>query len=160
MHAHAILHTRQAEPPKPIKSLVIPFQLKNIRWMEPRLLRFDLSAMADCAVTVLLDIDVHSIRQCFGTERSTNRSFLRTQASLQSHCLKSKKNLDTYSSVLSSPSHPNLILSLHSPQELAQIFASGGFCSIGGKVEFIPSGDHSDINLPVAPSSRSSLLSL
>jgi hypothetical protein len=106
MHAHAILHTRQAEPPKPIKSLVIPFQLKNIQWVDHRLLRFDISAMVDCAVIVLLDFNVNALRQCFGTERSNNRSFLKTRASLQSHCLKSKKNshLDTYSAVCPFPS--------------------------------------------------------
>jgi hypothetical protein len=110
MHAHAILHTRQAEPPKQIKSLVLPFSVRNIQWgTEPQLVRFDVSSAAECLVLVLLEVDVNAIRRCFGTERRNNsRKDQRTRASLQQHCSKTRAALDTYGSVLS-------LLSLASP---------------------------------------------
>lgn len=101
MHAHAILHTRQAEPPKPIKSLVMPFRFQNIQWLDPHLLRLDLTTLVDCSVMILLDVDIQAIRNYFGTDRNINRNFLRIRSLLHAHCLKAKKSsqLDTFTNV-------------------------------------------------------------
>jgi hypothetical protein len=112
MHAHAILHTRQAEPPKQIKSLLMPFHLKNIHCgVDPQLLRFDLSSVTECLVIVLLEVDVYALRQCFGTERRNNsRKDQRTRSSLQQLCSSKSKAtspLDTYGSVLSPAFSPS-----------------------------------------------------
>jgi hypothetical protein len=91
-HAQAIIHTRQAEPPRAIRSLFMPFQFNKLRCIDSNLLGLSLFTCVDCLVLVLVDFDVGGLRQCFGNDRTSNKLYQKTKSLLHETCLKHQKN--------------------------------------------------------------------
>lgn len=83
----------------------MPYQFKKLKWIESSFLMFNIYSIVDCFVIVLVDVNVNTLRECFASERISNRLFQKTKNSLQQLCLKNRKSnqLDKFCLVLLLP---------------------------------------------------------
>lgn len=105
-HIHAIIHTRQANPPKPIKSMYLPFSIDSItlhydssnntssyypqqmQYLEKRI-ESTIWTTNRCMVIFLLELQVHRLKQLLKVRNNTNSQAVQFNLFLESLISKS-----------------------------------------------------------------------
>lgn len=75
-HIDAIIHTRQTNPPKKLKSIYLPFVIDNIAYQRNGVMNLDIWISNNCAVYLLIDFNMTRFKEVFqslNSSRSNSR---------------------------------------------------------------------------------------